>query len=335
IIEVCNNLWIDNIIFKSESDADVSPYMKKKEIELIELYLPKELDEIKKLLESSLKSKLLAMKEKGLIESSDISKISKKKFLMLNSIISKKIKESNDPELFSLISLNSQIIKTLHCLELLQTQGPKSLANYFLELKNHLNIKSNSNLFKDDDFRHAALKAFEIEDEILHPKFGKIKEIIGENLKIDSKFIIFSQFRETAKLLFDFLKSDEIKPVIFIGQAGKDGLSQKKQIAAINDFENGVYNALIATSVAEEGLHIPSADMAIFFEPVPSGLRMIQRRGRVGRVKIGKIIVLYTKGCIDEKYLFVARAKEKRMGSAIDDAIKLLKKSRQKGLKDF
>jgi Fanconi anemia group M protein len=112
-------------------------------------------------------------------------------------------------------------------------------------------------------------------------------------------------------------------------------LSQKKQLSVVKDFEGGEYNVLVATSVAEEGLHIPSVDCAIFFEPVPSGLRMIQRKGRVGRVKAGKIFVMYTKGCIDEKYLFISRAKEKRLGEAVNDAKYFLSEKRQKSLEDY
>jgi Fanconi anemia group M protein len=106
-------------------------------------------------------------------------------------------------------------------------------------------------------------------------------------------------------------------------------------LGVVNDFEQGKYNVLVATSVAEEGLHIPSVDYAIFFEPVPSGLRMIQRKGRVGRVRAGKVFVMYTKGCIDEKYLFISRAKEKRLRGAVNDAKDLLESKRQKSLEDY
>jgi len=335
IIEVCKNLYLNDVIYKSESDKDVSPYINKKEIELIELKLPAEIEGIKKLLESSLRKKLELMKSFGLINSSDINKISKRTFLAVNVELSKKIKESGEPELFKMISLNSEVLKILYCLELLQTQGLKPLASYFMELKKHLNIKSNSNLFRDEDFRRACLETFELEGKIEHPKFEKTREMIGMASNNDAKFIIFTQYRETAKRIADYIKSEKIKPAVFIGQAGKEGLSQKKQLSVVKDFERGEYNVLVATSVAEEGLHIPSVDYAIFFEPVPSGLRMIQRKGRVGRVRAGKVFVMYTKGCIDEKYLFISRAKEKRLGEAVNDAKYFLSEKRQKSLEDY
>ena len=91
------------------------------------------------------------------------------------------------------------------------------------------------------------------------------------------------------------------------------GLSQKEQIQRLEDFKNGVYNILVCTSIGEEGLHVSTADMAIFYEPVPSEIRQIQRRGRVGRSKIGKVIMLITKGTRDEAYYWSAVNKEKKM----------------------
>ena len=77
----------------------------------------------------------------------------------------------------------------------------------------------------------------------------------------------------------------------FVGQASKretKGLSQKKQKEIIEKFRLGEFNVLVATSVAEEGLDIPEVDMVILFEPVPSEIRTIQRRGRTARRRAAK-----------------------------------------------
>jgi Fanconi anemia group M protein len=70
---------------------------------------------------------------------------------------------------------------------------------------------------------------------------------------------------------------------------------------------------LVATSVAEEGLDIPSTDLVIFYEPVPSEIRTIQRRGRTGRKRAGKVIVLIAKHTRDEGFYWSSINKEKRM----------------------
>ncbi|MAE75201.1 MAG: Hef nuclease, partial [Bdellovibrionaceae bacterium] len=69
----------------------------------------------------------------------------------------------------------------------------------------------------------------------------------------------------------------------------------------------------------EEGIDIPAVPYGIFFEPVPSALRMIQRAGRIGRTEIGKVYMLVTKDTIDEKYFWVAKHKQARMEQLLDD----------------
>jgi Fanconi anemia group M protein len=101
-----------------------------------------------------------------------------------------------------------------------------------------------------------------------------------------------------------------------VGQATKDaekGLSQKKQIAALSRFRSGEFKVLIATSVGEEGLDVPSTDLVVFYEAVPSEIRSIQRKGRTGRHGAGRVVVLVTKGTSDEIFRHVSTAKEKMM----------------------
>jgi len=81
----------------------------------------------------------------------------------------------------------------------------------------------------------------------------------------------------------------------------------------LEDFRNGLFNVLVATSIGEEGLDIPKVDLVIFFEPIPSAIRSIQRRGRTGRQEKGRVIILMVKGTRDETYRWVAHHKEKKM----------------------
>ena len=114
----------------------------------------------------------------------------------------------------------------------------------------------------------------------------------------------------------DYLTVNGISCERFVGQATKDaekGLSQKKQIAALSRFREGEFKVLIATSVGEEGLDVPSTDLVIFYEPVPSEIRSIQRKGRTGRSAAGRVVILATKGTSDDVFRYVSQSKEKRM----------------------
>ena len=100
---------------------------------------------------------------------------------------------------------------------------------------------------------------------------------------------------------------------IFKNKKKGTGLTQKKQIELIKEFREGKFNVLVMSSVGEEGLDIPSVDVVIFYEPVPSAIRTIQRRGRTGRQEKGEVVVLVTKGTRDEAYRWSSFHKEKRM----------------------
>lgn len=74
---------------------------------------------------------------------------------------------------------------------------------------------------------------------------------------------------------------------------------------------------LIATSVGEEGLDIPTADLVIFYEPVASEIRTIQRRGRTGRQRDGDVVVLIAEDTRDEGARAAALRREQNMHRAV------------------
>ena len=77
--------------------------------------------------------------------------------------------------------------------------------------------------------------------------------------------------------------------------------------------EDGELNVLIATSIAEEGLDIPAVDHVIFYEPIPSEIRYIQRRGRTGRKAPGKVTILAANESLDMIYLYASRKRIEKM----------------------
>jgi Fanconi anemia group M protein len=137
----------------------------------------------------------------------------------------------------------------------------------------------------------------------------------------------------------------KVNAVRFVGQASKEadkGLSQKEQSQIISDFKDGLYNVLVCTSVGEEGLDIPSVDLVVFYDAVPSEIRAIQRRGRTGRFNAGKVIMLLNKDTIDEHYYYVSLKKESVMKKNLssfsqdsDVSKNTRKKKIQKNLSDF
>ncbi len=322
IKEVSKNIYVNEVVIKSEDDEDVEPYFNPVDVKWIKVKLTPELEEIKDLLTDDLKIRLKTLKKLGIIDS--IANPSKKAILVEQSRLQNKIATSSNPkkEYFTGISLLTEVINILHSLELLETQSLKTLNNYFNKLEKK-KTKAAKVLKQDYKFNKAVLLTRKYVDEgIDHPKIKRLMELIEQILKEDenNKIIVFSQFRDTTKSIYENCQENNIDSLRFYGQSKRPkdkGLTQKKQIETIEKFKNNEVNVLISTSVAEEGIDIPSVDYVILYEPVPSEIRMIQRKGRTGREHQGEMFILMTKGTIDESYYYASQKKEKAMKSNI------------------
>ena len=74
-------------------------------------------------------------------------------------------------------------------------------------------------------------------------------------------------------------------------------------------------------------------NVVIFYEPTPSAVRKIQRSGRTARTKVGKVIIMMTKGTRDEAYHWSAHNKEKQMKKTLYDMQR--KMDNQKSMSEF
>jgi Fanconi anemia group M protein len=142
------------------------------------------------------------------------------------------------------------------------------------------------------------------------------------SLNTQKKVLIFSQYRDTLEEITKFLEENGIQCRGFYGQSNRNGikgLSQDQQLSILDDFREGKFPVLVATSVAEEGLNIPDVDLVLFYEPVPSEIRFIQRKGRTGRFSNGKVVILVSDDSIDIKYLETSKRKLFKMQSSLQN----------------
>ncbi len=335
IMEICSNLGIESVEIRTEKDHDVSPYVKEKKIEWFYVELPESFLRVSRLLSEAYSKKIEGLRKWRMVGR---RRISKRELLHLQKTLISKIKQGNR-KAFIPISLVTQAIKIEHALGLLETQGVGILEKYWNKLRSEKSNSTKRMLANKNISQAMNLTRGLLESGSRHPKIGKLCSIVEQQLrkKPESKIIIFANYRSTVKEIVDVLgRIKRAKPVEFIGQ--RSGITQKEQMKRLGDFRSGAYNVLVGTSISEEGLDIPEMDMAIFYEPVPSEIRSIQRRGRVGRQKFGRIIILITRGTRDEAYFWTARAKEKRMKKTLYDMKhdkKPLKKTGQYTLGDF
>jgi len=159
--------------------------------------------------------------------------------------------------------------------------------------------------------------------EEIHSKVSFSRRVIRQEIarNPEGRMIIFANYRDTVSAIVSFINDiPGINPTPFIGQAnrgGNDGMSHSEQIKRLDAFRSGEYNVLVATSVGEEGLDIPRADLVLFYEPVGSEIRTIQRRGRTGRHDSGSVYVLIAQETRDEGATAAAARREEKMLIAI------------------
>ena len=327
IAEICSNLYIEKIQTRTENDPDVAPFVHEREIEWVKLTVPKELLLIRTAIEELLKTRIDDLNRLGISPVRIDAKSSKKELLTLQATLMSSARTQANKSTFMAISLMAEILKLHHAVELAETQGPDALARYFQRLEGEALSKSGSKasrrIIQDPGFRQVvdALQKLDVE----HPKPAAVKRILHEQIaeKPQSRIMVFTNYRDTATSLLKFLKDDPaIRPVRFVGQSSREndeGLSQKKQAEILQKFRAGEFNVLIATSVGEEGIDIPSTDLVLFYEPVPSEIRSIQRKGRTGRARAGRVVVLMAKGTRDEAYYWISDRKEKTMNRQMRD----------------
>ena len=323
IQEVCKNLFIEDIEVRTDEDPDVKPYVQEMQVEWVNVELPIIFTDIQRYLILFLRQRFEKLKKWGILKRTDVKYVTKSDLLQLQAGLRGRISQGEkDFVVWNSISLLAEVMKIYHALELLETQGIVALHKYSEKLRSELRTsktKAIKSIMNDSNFKLAMVKASILhEEKVEHPKLIELQNIIEKevNENKDIKIIIFNQYRDNAADIVEKLnKIENVKAKIFVGQQkkGETGLSQKEQKLMLEDFRNGLLNVLVATSIGEEGLDIPRVDLVIFYEPVPSAIRSIQRRGRTGRQDKGRVIILMVKGTRDEAYKWVAHHKEKKM----------------------
>jgi len=311
--EVVENLGIEHIEVRSEYDEDVKPYIPERKLKWILIEMPHEIKALSAAIDAIIKEFLQEL-NKYINISTSPRKVTKKMLISLQNRLQSRVK--NGGSIYGAISMVSALIKIYHLKEMLTSQGLEAAKNYIMKMEED---KS-----KGGKKIRANLRYKKVRDAILslnyeNPKLHFTRKILLSHFKSrgDARVMIFAEYRDTIEVLYQELKGMEgIRAAKFVGQAkGSDGgMSQEQQKKVIDDFRKGVYNVLISTSIGEEGIDIPATSLVLFYEPVPSAIRHIQRRGRTARGGIpGEVYILIMKGSRDEAYYWSSRRKEKKM----------------------
>ncbi|KAM6973232.1 Fanconi anemia group M protein [Aplochiton taeniatus] len=158
-----------------------------------------------------------------------------------------------------------------------------------------------------------------------HPKLQRLEEVVLQHFKqwsedsagptsvdrqpeVSTRVMIFSSFRESVQEIATMLNRHQplIKVMTFMGQAstgkGVRGFTQKEQLEVVRRFREGGFNTLVSTCVGEEGLDIGEVDLIVCFDAQKSPIRLVQRMGRTGRKRKGRIVVILAEGREEKTY---------------------------------
>ncbi len=315
IREICNNIAAKNVFVRSEADPDVRKYIQPVRVEWEFIELPQEIKEMRVDLTDVLRDCVKELKNLGFMQSADISSLNKRDVLALRGTIAQNL--SKQPSAFRAMTLQAKALSVMHALDILDSQGLSALHSFLLSVINRDKpTRASRELASDFRLQKTIVKTEALlKQGVDHPKFAVLEKMAVHANTENQSVIIFAHFRDTVEKIVKMLNENNIPAAALVGRQVKNGsgMTQKKQLEVIEKFKNREFKVLVCTSVGEEGLDLTTVDLVVFFEAVPSEIRLIQRRGRAGRVKGGKVVVLVSKGTKDEAFHWISRRKEKKM----------------------
>lgn len=218
------------------------------------------------------------------------------------------------------MSLQARALKIHHALELAETQGCAAAARFLerlqVEAESVGGSKAARDLVREPEFAEALSQARQ--ETGTSPKAVRVAELLRAQLAAGCRrALVFANFRETADALVEILATvPGVRVHRFVGHGtsgGERGLTKREQQEVVERFRTGDLNVLVATAVGEEGLDLPETDVVVLHEPVPSVIRLVQRRGRTGRRGEGRLFVLISEGTRDEAYYWSAARRERSL----------------------
>jgi Fanconi anemia group M protein len=326
--EVCDNLFIEHVEYRSEDDPDVKPYVNPIDVKWEWFKLPEEYQYIISTLRSMLDERLRWLIQKGILRKKSIEWVFKRDLIEAGEALRYRLEltmEEQRAPLYIALMNQSSALTLMYCLELMGSQGSYSL-KAFLDRMEEDGGKTHSLLLKDPRIIEIKVLIAGITKE--HPKIQRLLELVKEHHyyvrdrrnSSNSKILVFTQYRDTARHIVNILSRNGILSSRFVGQAkrqGDEGMKQSEQASVLESFKNGEFDVLVATSIAEEGLDIPEVDLVVFYEPIPSEIRYIQRKGRTGRKSAGMVTILAANDTVDMRHLYASNQRVEKMKKSL------------------
>lgn len=294
---IINNLKIEKLEYVSESSEEIVSFTSRRTRQVITIPADPLIESVKLCLDEIIeKFYLMPLQKLGVFLSKDIDSL---------NIASLPISKNFGAVEGYLAGLRV----FLHIRDLLIFYGINSMIEYISSIENSqptpLKSRIKKQLAESDHFQRIMLNLSnrkKLPDFLSHPKLRILHQILLEhfnqsNPSFSTKAMIFSNYRESVFEIFDFLQKyyPLLRPAPLIGHSVSGNAHKNRKLNQQNTIENFIqdsHNILVTTCIGEEGLDIGFVDLIVFYDAHSSPIRLIQRSGRTGRTRDGKIIIL-------------------------------------------
>jgi Fanconi anemia group M protein len=353
IQRVVDMLQINRIEARFENDIDVKKYMHERHSEIIVVKNSTVASSVERKLNNLIGPLLDTLRQGGAL-----TRFSGNATIVPYNIIQAreayKTNVAMDPRLLAYFAAAQKFVQ---CRADLRTHGIGVVRNRLLRLKNEPNRGVLATIVKSDEFQTLweematgsfdpdSSQAASLDRKMNNPKLSKLDEILTEHFERSracgesSRAIVFSQWRESVSEIVEVLSISKplLRPRHFVGQGkavrtakGKQsdaqpesvahiGMKQNEQQQVIREFREGIHNVLVCTCIGEEGLDIGEVDLIINYDTLRSPIRMIQRTGRTGRKRNGRVVCLVSEGQ-EQRTFHQSKDAEVTLGRALKNA---------------
>ncbi|KFB52249.1 hypothetical protein ZHAS_00020363 [Anopheles sinensis] len=323
VAEVIQNLLISHIEVRWDNSIDVSPYTFRKSIRTIVIPLGATIRAVREQLLQLVDPYVRRLLDANVLSCGSPASMTRGMLIMEQKRFRENSLLQRHPN-HSIVNGDFGVcVSMYHALDLLVRHGVRALLNFFADSGGGDGATEKYFVAKDraikefleqlrerfGEARHKTDAQGDVpatgDDDVDygHPKYRILEKQLATHFTEhpESRAIVFCEFRDSVAMIHRLLsqRSPLIRPKCIVGQGGTSGIravTQKEQIAAMQQFRAGICNTLIATCVAEEGIDVGEVDLIVCFDITKNPTRFVQRIGRTGRQRVGRVLMLVTEG---------------------------------------
>ncbi|KAI1390121.1 P-loop containing nucleoside triphosphate hydrolase protein [Hypoxylon trugodes] len=325
--EVIDSLGISHVEIRTEESIDIRQYVHQRDEDIVLLDPSDEMNHIKELYSAALKPLVDKLSQQNIYQGRDPMGLTTFGLLQARKDwMARAGQHVNQGVKFMMMAVFSVLTSLAHGIKLLNFHGIKPFYENLVQFrdetegKGEKGSKYKKQIIESPSFQEMMDKiaSWSKKDNFIsHPKLTYLSDTVlnhfmdaGEGTEsgpTNTRIIVFSEYRDSAEEIVRVLNTHKplIRAAVFVGQADSKrsgGMKQAEQIERIQKFKTGEFNVLVATSIGEEGLDIGQVDLIICYDASASPIRMLQRMGRTGRKRAGRVVLLLMRGKEEDNY---------------------------------